>query len=186
MATLHRVAPRRIRGPSPSVTSPTSSPPPGAPSHRNRADFSCTPASPGLHVNADSSPHQGLFPLLGCMSLVRQLEIMYDHSPRPWSFPCLQQLLDPSLDDPACHPKPKATSHSRTGPPKKIEAEAKKRMKRSKGDSKMMAPAAPKDEEEHPSAAKGGPSVGPATKLELSGRKHITRTKTMKQLKKAT
>ncbi|KAI5003751.1 hypothetical protein ZWY2020_030911 [Hordeum vulgare] len=35
-------------------------------------------------------------------------------------------------------------------------------------------------------AAKGGPSVGPATKLELSGRKHITRTKTMKQLKKAT
>lgn len=59
-------------------------------------------------------------------------------------------------DDPACRPKPKATSHSRTGPPKKIEAEAKKQMKTSKGDSKMMAPAAPKDDEEHPSAAKGG------------------------------
>ncbi|KAI5013809.1 hypothetical protein ZWY2020_047301 [Hordeum vulgare] len=89
-------------------------------------------------------------------------------------------------DDPACRPKPKATSHSRTGPPKKIEAKAKKQMKTSKGDSKMMAPAAPKDDEEHPSTAKGGPSVGSTTKLELSGRKHITRTKTMKQLKKAT
>ncbi|KAE8776907.1 Lysine-specific demethylase 5A [Hordeum vulgare] len=128
---------------------------------------------------ADSSPHQGLFPFLGCMSLVRQLEIMYDHNPRPWSFLSI-------LDDPACHPKPKATSHSRTGPPKKIEAEAKKQMKTSKGDNKMIAPAAPKDAEEHPSAPKGGPSVSPATKLELSVRKHITRTKMMKQLKKAT
>uniref|UniRef100_A0A8I6YEE5 Uncharacterized protein n=1 Tax=Hordeum vulgare subsp. vulgare TaxID=112509 RepID=A0A8I6YEE5_HORVV len=64
-------------------------------------------------------------------------------------------------DDPACRPKPKATSHSRTGPPKKIEAEAKKQMKTSKGDNKMMAPAAPKDDEEHPSAAKGGSFCGP-------------------------
>ncbi|KAE8795729.1 Sensor protein gacS [Hordeum vulgare] len=110
---------------------------------------------------ANSSPHQGLFPFLGCMSLVRQLEIMYDHNPRPWSFPCLQQLLDPRLDDPACRPKPKATSHSRIGPPKKIEDEAKKQMKMSKGDIKMMAPAAPKDDEEHPSAAKGGSFCGP-------------------------
>lgn len=89
-------------------------------------------------------------------------------------------------DDPACCPKPKVTSHSRTRPPKKIEVEATKQINMSKGDSKMMAPTAPKDDEEHPSAAKGGPSVGPATKLELSQRKHRTRTKTMKQLKKAT
>ncbi|KAF7039230.1 hypothetical protein CFC21_049273 [Triticum aestivum] len=88
-------------------------------------------------------------------------------------------------DDPACRPKPKVTSHSRRRPPKKIEVEAKKQMKMSKGD-KMMVPTAPNDDEEHPSAAKGGPSAGPATKLELSPRKHRTRTKTMKQLKKAT
>ncbi|XP_037407827.1 lysine-specific demethylase JMJ705-like [Triticum dicoccoides] len=89
-------------------------------------------------------------------------------------------------DGHACRPKPKATSHSRTRPPKKIEVEAKKQMNMSKGDSKMMAPTAAKDDEEHPSATKGGPSVGPATKLEFSQRKHRTRTKTMKLLKKAT
>ncbi|KAE8813167.1 Lysine-specific demethylase 5A [Hordeum vulgare] len=50
----------------------------------------------------------------------------------------------------------------------------------------MMAPTAPKDDEEHPSVVKGDPSLGHATKLEFSGRKYITRTKTMKQLKKAT
>ncbi|KAI4988693.1 hypothetical protein ZWY2020_035933, partial [Hordeum vulgare] len=121
-------------------------------------------------------------------------------SPRPLSFlglhePCQAAgdhvrpqpaPLELPLSAAASGSKPKATSHSRTGPPKKIEAKAKKQMKTRKGDSKMMAPAAPKDDEEHPSAAKGAHSVGPATKLELSGRKHITRTKTMKQLKKAT
>ncbi|KAF7032181.1 hypothetical protein CFC21_043390 [Triticum aestivum] len=81
--------------------------------------------------------------------------------------------------------EPKATSHSRTRPPKKFEVEAKKQMKMRKED-KMMAPTAPKDDEERPSATKGGPSVGPATKLEFSQRKRRTRTDTMKQLKKAT
>ncbi|KAI4988907.1 hypothetical protein ZWY2020_036224 [Hordeum vulgare] len=96
-------------------------------------------------------------------------------SPRPLSFlglhePCQAAgdhvrpqpaPLELPLSAAASGSKPKATSHSRTGPPKKIEAEAKKQMKTSKGDSKMMAPAAPKDDEEHPSAAKGGSFCGP-------------------------
>lgn len=44
---------------------------------------------------ADSPPHQGLVPSLGCTSSVRQLQTPFDRGPHPWSFPCLQQLLDP-------------------------------------------------------------------------------------------
>lgn len=48
---------------------------------------------PGLTA-ADPSSHQGFVPALWCTSCARQLQIPYNHGMHPWSFPCLQQLVD--------------------------------------------------------------------------------------------
>ncbi|KAM0883102.1 hypothetical protein ACQ4PT_031848 [Festuca glaucescens] len=87
-------------------------------------------------------------------------------------------------DDPASCPKSKVTSHSRTSAPQKTEVEARKQMKISRRDM-MMAPTAPKDEQEHPYSAEGSP-VSSDTNWDLYPRKHRTRTEAKIQLKKAT